>query len=96
MTNQLNDFKFTANPEACASIHDQGIVILHLGSGTMYSSNETGASIWRQIEQQLPLEVIAEQISGEYQIPHSTCREHVVSFLAELEQHALIHREVVS
>jgi Coenzyme PQQ synthesis protein D (PqqD) len=96
MKNQLNDFKFTANPEACASIHNQGIVILHLGRGTMYSSNETGASIWRLIEQQLPLEAIAEQISGEYQISHATCREHLVAFLADLEQQALIHREVVS
>jgi hypothetical protein len=96
MTNQLNDFKFTANPETSASIHDRGIVILHLGNGNMYTSNETGASIWRRVGQQLPLEEIAREISAEYQVPRSMCRDHVARFLAELEQHALIQREVAS
>lgn len=95
MITQLNDFTFTANPEACASIHDQGIVILHLGTGKVYSSNETGASIWRRVEQQLPLETISEQLSTEYQILHSTSRNHVAGFLDELERHELIRREVV-
>ena len=94
MTNQLSDFGFTVNPETTASIHDDGIVILHTGSGRLYASDETGARIWRGVEQQLPLEAIAEEISGEFQITDSTAREYVVNFLAELERHALIQREV--
>lgn len=96
MANQFSDFKFTVNPEACASIHDEGIVILHLGSGKVYSSNETGASIWRRVEQQLPLETITEHLSTEYRIALSTSRKHVAAFLNEMEQHELIQREVVS
>ena len=96
MIQQQNDFRFSVDPEASASIHDHGAVILHLGSGQLYTFNETGASIWRRVEQQLPLEAIADEISAEYQIDRSASREHVVAFLAELEQHTLIQREMVS
>lgn len=95
ITSQLNDYRFIVNPEASASIHDDGIVILHLGSGRLYTSNETGASIWRRVEQQLPIGAIAEEISAQYQIAPSTSHEHVARFLTELEQHTLVQREAV-
>ena len=96
MMNQLSDFNFTANPEAAASFHDDGIVILHTGRGSLFTSNNTGARIWRGVEQQLPLEAIAEAISSEYKIARTTAREHTSRFLAQLEQHQLIYREAVS
>lgn len=96
MTHQQNDFSFTVNPQASASIHDDGVVILHLGSGRLYSSNQTGASIWRRVEQRLPLETITQEISNEYRIARSTSHEHVVHFLSTLEQHRLVQRKVVS
>lgn len=96
MTHQPSEFRFTVNPEASASFHDDGIVILHLGSGRLFTSNKTGASIWSQVERQLPLEAITQEISNEYQISSATSREHVVHFLAALEKHTLISREAVS
>jgi len=96
MTNQMSDFSFTVNPEAAASFHDDGIVILHTGQGCLFTSNGTGARIWRGVEQRLPLEAIAEEISGDYKIALSTAREDTVRFLAELERQKLIQREVVS
>lgn len=95
MTNQISGNSFILNPEASASFHDDGIVILHTGRGCLFTSNETGARIWRGVEQQLPLEAIAEEISGWYQIASNTAREHTVRFLAELERHQLIQREAV-
>ena len=96
MANQISDFSFTANPEAAASFHDDGIVILHTGKGSLFTSNTTGARIWRGVEQRLPLEAIAEEISGAYNIARTTAREHTVRFLAELEHHQLIYRGAVS
>lgn len=96
MTNQMSNASFTVNPEAAASFHDDGIVILHAGKARLFTSNGTGARIWRGVERQLPLEAIAEEISGEYQIARATAREHMVRFLAELERHKLIQREAVS
>jgi len=96
MTNQFSDFRFMVNLEVTASIHDDGIVILHTGNGRFYASNGTGARIWRGVEKQLPLEAIAREISDEFQIADSAAREQVVQFLAELERHTLIQREVES
>ena len=93
MTNQSN-FSFTVSPEAAASFHDYGIVILHTGKGTLFTANRTGARIWRGIEQQLSLEAIANGISDEYQVGPRTAREHTICFLAELERQTLIQREV--
>ena len=95
MTNQINDFSFIAHPEATASFHDDGIVILHTGKGRLFTSNGTGARIWHGVEQQRSLEAIAEEISSAYKIARTTAREHTARFLAELERHQLIYREAV-
>ena len=94
MRNQVNVLSFTVNPEAAASFHDDGVVILHTGKGSLFSANRTGASIWRGIEQQLSLEAIANGISDEYQVAPGTAREHTICFLAALERQTLIQREV--
>ena len=91
-----NQISFTINPEAVRSFHDDGVVILHAGSGRLFSSNETGARIWRGIEEQLSLETIASDISNAYHIARATAREHTRSFLTALEQQALIRIEVAS
>lgn len=96
MTSQISDIRFTVNPEAVRSFHDDGLVILHAGNGRLFSSNETGAHIWRGIERQLPMETIAREISTSFDIARTTAREHTLSFLAALEQQALITREVAS
>ncbi len=96
MTNQITEIRFTVNPEAVRSFHDDGVVILHAGNGRLFSSNETGARIWRGIEQQLPLETIASEISAAYQIARTTARAHTLGFLTALEEQALIRREVAS
>lgn len=88
----MNDFSLTVNPDAIASVHDDGIVILDTGNGHMYASNGAGARIWRGIEQQLSVEAIAEEISIQYEITQTTARQQVVSFLTQLERHTLVRR----
>ena len=94
MTNQSSDLSFTLSPEAAASFHDDGVVILHTGKGSLFTANRIGARIWRGIEQQLSLEAIANGISDAYQVASNTAREHTICFLAQLEQQTLIQREV--
>ncbi len=93
---RYDDLIRIANPAAAASVHEDGIAILHTGNGNMFVSNEAGARIWRGVERQLSLQAIAEEISTEYQIPQTTAREHTAHFLADLERHQLIQPEVVS
>ena len=91
-----SQISFTVNPDAVRSFHDGGLVILHAGNGRVFTSNETGARIWRGIEQQLPFESIASEISSAYHIARATAHEHTLRFLSALEQQALIRREVAS
>src|SRR5258705_2595879 len=96
MTNQISEFIFTVTPEAVASFHEDGIVILHTGKGCLFTANGTGARIWCGVMQQQSLDSIADEISGEDQIPRTTVHEHMVAFLAELERNQVIKREAVS
>ena len=96
MKNEIDAHGFIVSPEAAASFHDDGIVILHTGKGTLFTANKAGARVWHGIEQRVPSQAIAEEISGVYQISQSTAREHTFRFLAQLERHALIQREVAS
>lgn len=91
-----NDHSFIVSPEVAASFHDNGIVVLHTGKGTVFTANKAGARIWQGIEQRLTSEAIAQEISSVYQLAQSTAREHTFRFLSQLEQHALIQREVKS
>jgi Coenzyme PQQ synthesis protein D (PqqD) len=96
MANQTSNFSFTVNPNAAASLHEDGIVILHTGKGCLFSSNGTGARIWLGVENQLSSQAIAEEISSEYQIAPNIAHQHTVNFLAELERQGLIQREATS
>ena len=92
MSNEISQLTFTTTPEAAASFHDGGVVILHTSQGRLFRSNQTGASIWRGLEQKLSVDVIAQQISGEYQIELSAAREHTAHFVGQLQRHALVQR----
>lgn len=96
MRNQVSALRFTANPEAAASFHEDGVVILLTSKGRVFSSNKTGALIWKGIEQRRSLENIVEEISGEFQIAGTTARTHTKIFLETLEQQTLIRKEVAS
>jgi len=89
----MDDGQLTVDFEAASSVHENGIVILHLGDGRVYGANETGARIWRGIERKESLKAIAAEISDEYQIPITAAREHIRAFVADLECHSLIRRE---
>ena len=93
---QVSNYSFCLSPEATASAHDDGIVILHTGKGRVFSSNKTGALIWQGIEQRRSFDRIVEEISDAFQIATTTARAHAIKFLAALEQQTLIRREVAS
>jgi len=94
--NQVKDREIRIGTDATASVHEDGIVILHIRKGCLFSSNRTGAWIWRCIEERLPFEAIAEKLSSEYQIARTIARKHATRFLLELESHSLIEWGVES
>jgi len=74
------------------SVHEDGLVILHVLSGRVFTSNQTGARIWQYLEQKLPLETVAAEISREYGVDRETAQEDTARFLAELEWNGLAER----
>lgn len=89
----VSSHRFKPNPEVASSVHESGIVLLHITSGHLYASNPTGARIWRGLEKRLSLEAIADEIGDEYQISRTTAQDHVRAFLAELQHQRLIQLE---
>lgn len=83
---------FTLSPDVSASIHDRGVVFLHLKHGRLFSANAAGAHIWEGLQQQLSADHIAEHVSRRYQIAPDTAQAHTARFLSQLEERQIIER----
>lgn len=86
--------RFTISPDARVSLDQAGIVFLHLGSGSVFSSNCIGARIWRGLLDHDGLESIAADISGEYGVPREQVRQDAAVFVADLEAKGLLARPI--
>ena len=95
MTIQSHRLNFILNPNVSLSVHDNGIVLLHIASGQIFASNRTGAQILRGLEEQQSLNTIVDGITQVFHIDNSTATAHVIGFVAQLERHALIQKREV-
>jgi hypothetical protein len=93
---QSNNLTFTASPDVVSSVHENGIVLLHIPNGLFFASNTIGARIWRGVEERQSLGMMVKDMSRDYQIDSMTAQTHVEGFLIELERRKLIQRETVS
>lgn len=75
-----------------ASIHNDGVVLLHTVDGQLFASNRTGARIWQALEGRVPIHTIAVGISDEYGISYDKASTEIAWFVVELERHRLIER----
>lgn len=91
---QSNSLRFAPSPDVASSVHESGIVLLHICSGQMFASNGTGARIWFGLVERKSSETIISEISTDYQIDRVTARSHLERFLIELERQNLIQREM--
>ena len=71
-------------------------MFLHVGSGSVFSSNCVGARIWRGLRDYASLETIAADISGEYSIPREQVHQDAAGFVADLEAKGLLARHMGS
>ena len=89
MADQTISYSVRLNPDAAASVHEHGLVILHVPSGRIFTSTQTGACIWQCLKERLPLEGIAAKLARDFRIDRTTAREDAARFLAELERNGL-------
>ena len=74
---------------ACANVED-GAVVLHMGTKRYFSLNETGAEIWRLIEEEVPVVEIPARLSESYDVPIDEARAEVAELVAALVEHDLL------
>jgi Coenzyme PQQ synthesis protein D (PqqD) len=78
---------------ACASVED-GTVLLHMGTKRYYSLNETGAAIWRMLEQDVPVAEIPRRLSAEFDVTVGDAELAVDELLSSLARQELLAIEV--
>jgi hypothetical protein len=79
-------------PEVRASVHENGLVLLHIPSGKIFQSNRTGSQIWQGLSRGLQPDAISMGISHDYGVALDLVRQHTSSFLAELMRHGFVTR----
>jgi len=82
--------RFRVAPDVKASLHPDGVVLIHLGRGTVFSANRVGAMIWNGAAERWSIEKVAESISTEFNIPPQTVQQDAATFLAQLEAEGLL------
>jgi hypothetical protein len=79
------------NPDVlCTALPNGDSVLLHLGTQTYYSLNETGTQIWQLAGQGLTLEAIGQAIEARYEVTPDLARQSVIELTASLAAERLL------
>ena len=81
---------FHVAPDVKASLHPDGVVLIHLGRGTVFSANRVGAMIWNGAVERWSIERVAESISSELNVAPATVQRDAAEFLAQLTAEGLL------
>ena len=81
---------FRISQHVKASLNSDGLVLINLRRGTVFSANRVGAMIWSAAAERCGFDRVAEEISREFHIPVETAREDAASFLAQLASEGLL------
>lgn len=78
------------SPQVKASIHPDGVLLIDLAKGTVFSANRAGALIWRAAEERWSADRLASKMSGEFDIPKETAQRDAAEFLDRLKTEGLL------
>jgi hypothetical protein len=81
-----------AHPDVQASVHDDGLVLLHAGRGRVFSANVVGARIWQGVLGGQTANCVAESLSREFHVPAEQALCDTTAFLGQLERAGLLVR----
>lgn len=69
-------------------------VVMSLGGelsfNGMIALNETGALIWRSLDEGLDVDAIADRLVSEYETDHDTAKRDVASFIEKIRQAGIL------
>jgi hypothetical protein len=87
---ETGHLRFRVAPDVKASIHSDGVVLIHLGSGTVFSANRAGALIWNAAAEQWSLDRVAATMSSEFHISAQAAQQDASEFLEQLAAEGLL------
>jgi hypothetical protein len=83
--------KTAPNPEVVfTELGDKEAVLLHLGTKSYYSLNETGVLIWQMLERGLELKEIIAELQKEFDVISEKAKESVLGLMRELSAEKLL------
>jgi hypothetical protein len=85
--------RYTVSPDAACAMVDDGAVLLHMRTKRYYSLNETGATIWRLLSEDVPAGEIAARLAELYDVERGAADEAVARLLDDLAAETLISVE---
>lgn len=65
-------------------------VLLHLGTKTYFTLNETGLSIWQMMNRGLTLREIGKKLQEEFEVSPEKAKESVINLINELIAEKLV------
>ena len=81
---------YALSPDAACAAVDDGAVVLHMGTRRYFSLNETGAAIWRMLEDDVSLGEIPARLGSMYAVDAAVAASAVDRLLGELAAEQLI------
>ena len=87
-----DDRALAVAPDVRASVHDDGLALLHISKGRVFLCNRTGSRIWQGLVEGLSADSICEQISRDCDVAWELVQRHTSSFIVELECRGLLIR----
>jgi len=74
---------------ACARV-DDGAVLLHMGTKRYFSLNETGAEVWRLLEEGAAIDDIPQRLSERFDVTADEARQAVDALIRALAAEQLL------
>jgi hypothetical protein len=87
-----DDRALAVAPDVRASVHDDGLALLHISTGRVFLCNRTGSRIWQGLVEGLSADAICEGISRDCDVAWELVQRHTSSFIVELEGRGLLIR----
>jgi hypothetical protein len=81
---------YRLSPDAACAAVDDGAVVLHMRTKRYFSLNETGAAIWRMLEDEVSLVEIPSRLTALYEVDRGAATGAVADLLQELASEELI------
>ena len=80
-----------AHPDVVATTLNTGeSVLLHIGTKTYFSLNETGSVIWDLISKGLTVEEISQKLESEFDVTEERAQQSVINLTEELVKEKLV------